>query len=55
MRLETHEEASVKMLPTYVRSHSRGSGTVSAGQGASGSSTKRHLSPGSSRENLGPS
>ena len=28
LRLETHEEASVKMLPTYVRSTPEGSGTV---------------------------
>lgn len=27
LRLETHEEASVKMLPTYVRSTPEGSGT----------------------------
>lgn len=29
LKLETHEEASVKMLPTYVRSTPEGSGTVS--------------------------
>lgn len=28
LRLETHEEASVKMLPTYVRSTPEGSGTA---------------------------
>lgn len=28
LRLETHEEASVKMLPTYVRSTPEGSGTT---------------------------
>ena len=28
LRLETHKEASVKMLPTYVRSTPEGSGTV---------------------------
>lgn len=28
LRLETHEEASVKMLPTYVRSTPEGSGTI---------------------------
>lgn len=27
LRLETHQEASVKMLPTYVRSTPEGSGT----------------------------
>lgn len=31
LRLETHEEASVKMLPTYVRSTPEGSGTASLG------------------------
>lgn len=30
LRLETHEEASVKMLPTYVRSTPEGSGTAGA-------------------------
>lgn len=29
LKLETHEEASVKMLPTYVRSTPEGSGTMS--------------------------
>lgn len=29
LRLETHEEASVKMLPTYVRSTPEGSGMLS--------------------------
>lgn len=29
LKLETHEEASVKMLPTYVRSTPEGSGMVS--------------------------
>lgn len=28
LRLETHQEASVKMLPTYVRSTPEGSGTA---------------------------
>lgn len=28
LKLETHEEASVKMLPTYVRSTPEGSGTA---------------------------
>lgn len=28
LRLETHEEATVKMLPTYVRSTPEGSGTA---------------------------
>lgn len=28
LRLATHEEASVKMLPTYVRSTPEGSGTI---------------------------
>uniref|UniRef100_A0A8C3V7I0 Hexokinase-2 n=1 Tax=Catharus ustulatus TaxID=91951 RepID=A0A8C3V7I0_CATUS len=32
LKLETHEEASVKMLPTYVRSTPEGSGTVSLHQ-----------------------
>lgn len=27
LKLETHQEASVKMLPTYVRSTPEGSGT----------------------------
>ena len=31
LRLETHEEASVKMLPTYVRSTPEGSGTAVRG------------------------
>lgn len=31
LRLETHEEASVKMLPTYVRSTPEGSGTEAQG------------------------
>lgn len=30
LRLETHQEASVKMLPTYVRSTPEGSGTARA-------------------------
>lgn len=29
LKLETHEEASVKMLPTYVRSTPEGSGMMS--------------------------
>lgn len=33
LRLETHQEASVKMLPTYVRSTPEGSGTARAGVG----------------------
>ena len=33
LRLETHEEASVKMLPTYVRSTPEGSGTGVQGRG----------------------
>lgn len=31
LRLETHQEASVKMLPTYVRSTPEGSGTARTG------------------------
>lgn len=33
LRLETHQEASVKMLPTYVRSTPEGSGTAGQGWG----------------------
>lgn len=29
LRVETHDEASVKMLPTYVRSTPEGSGKIS--------------------------
>lgn len=36
LRLETHEEASVKMLPTYVRSTPEGSGTASLGPSREG-------------------
>lgn len=32
LRLETHEEASVKMLPTYVRSTPEGSGWLAVGR-----------------------
>lgn len=32
LRLQTHEEASVKMLPTYVRSTPEGSGWPAAGR-----------------------
>ena len=42
LRLETHEEASVKMLPTYVRSTPEGSGTAG---GRPGSSSGVQLSP----------
>lgn len=42
LRLETHEEASVKMLPTYVRSTPEGSGTM-----AQGKWNGTHLQPGS--------
>lgn len=56
LRLETHEEASVKMLPTYVRSTPEGSGTVvrtGLGWNPQGSQqvlSHRQLSPGSGRE-----
>lgn len=56
LRLETHEEASVKMLPTYVRSTPEGSGTVvrtGLGWNPQGSQqvlSHRQLFPGSGRE-----
>lgn len=45
LRLETHEEASVKMLPTYVRSTPEGSGTAQSPDGAAphGSAVPRPL------------
>uniref|UniRef100_A0A2I3HNB7 Phosphotransferase n=1 Tax=Nomascus leucogenys TaxID=61853 RepID=A0A2I3HNB7_NOMLE len=44
LRLETHEEASVKMLPTYVRSTPEGSGTTWAPhpEAAVGSALMKH-------------
>lgn len=56
LRLETHEEATVKMLPTYVRSTPEGSGTVGQGQAGMGPTWEwqlliwRQLSPGPSRK-----
>lgn len=41
LRLETHQEASVKMLPTYVRSTPEGSGTARAGVAARGAAVPR--------------
>lgn len=50
LRLETHQEASVKMLPTYVRSTPEGSGTAGQGWGRPAG----QLSPGPSKGS-GPS
>lgn len=47
LKLETHEEASVKMLPTYVRSTPEGSGTALPGRtGIAPGPLPCHLFPG---------
>lgn len=55
LRLETHEEASVKMLPTYVRSTPEGSGTAqSRSQLAQGPPGLYPQQPEAGPQGLGP-